>query len=163
MQQQYTTCIANIYIPNPDRNFHGYKQSSHCWCPIQALQALKVSKQRHLPRKICLKRHSFPWRSLAINSWVGGCRDISYNVQQCASRNIKQNSKSNFNNSSSMAMRVRCLFTKGGRHSSACRLSTENPPCVLVSEAVNVLQNEWTWKCGWRTGEDSFSPEFSFP
>lgn len=34
--------------------------------------------------------------------------------------------------------------TSGGRHSSAWRRSTEKPPCVLVSEAVNVLQNECT-------------------
>lgn len=36
------------------------------------------------------------------------------------------------------------MLTSGGRHSSAWRRSTEKPPCVLVSEAVNVLQNEWT-------------------
>lgn len=35
-------------------------------------------------------------------------------------------------------------LTKGGRQSSACLRSTENPPCVLVSEAVSVLQNECT-------------------
>lgn len=36
------------------------------------------------------------------------------------------------------------MLTSGGRHSSAWRRSTEKPPCVLVSEAVNVLQNECT-------------------
>lgn len=37
-----------------------------------------------------------------------------------------------------------CLeLTNGGKHSSACLLSTENPPWVLVSEAVSVLQKEW--------------------
>jgi hypothetical protein len=35
-------------------------------------------------------------------------------------------------------------LTSGGRHSSAWRRSTEKPPCVLVSEAVNVLQKECT-------------------
>lgn len=35
-------------------------------------------------------------------------------------------------------------LTKGGRQSSACLRRTENPPCVLVSEAVSVLQNECT-------------------
>lgn len=35
-------------------------------------------------------------------------------------------------------------LTKAGRQSSACLRSTENPPCVLVSEAVSVLQNECT-------------------
>jgi hypothetical protein len=34
--------------------------------------------------------------------------------------------------------------TRGGRHSSACRRSTEKPPCVLVSEAVSVLQKDLT-------------------
>lgn len=38
-------------------------------------------------------------------------------------------------------------LTSGGRHSSACRRSTENPPCVLVSEAVSVLQKEWMISC----------------
>jgi hypothetical protein len=35
-------------------------------------------------------------------------------------------------------------LTSCGRHSSAWRRSTEKPPCVLVSEAVNVLQKECT-------------------
>jgi len=35
-------------------------------------------------------------------------------------------------------------ISKGGRQSSACLRSTEKPPCVLVSEAVSVLQNECT-------------------
>lgn len=34
------------------------------------------------------------------------------------------------------------VSTKGGRHSVACFLRTEKPPCVLVSEAVKILQNE---------------------
>jgi hypothetical protein len=36
------------------------------------------------------------------------------------------------------------MLTKGGRQSSACLRRTEKPPWVLVSEAVSVLQNEWT-------------------
>lgn len=36
------------------------------------------------------------------------------------------------------------VVTSGGRQSSACLRRTENPPWVLVSEAVSVLQNEWT-------------------
>ena len=35
-------------------------------------------------------------------------------------------------------------LTNGGRHSSACRFNTENPPCVLVSDAVSILQKECT-------------------
>jgi hypothetical protein len=35
-------------------------------------------------------------------------------------------------------------ITSDGRHSSAWRRSTEKPPCVLVSEAVSVLQKECT-------------------
>lgn len=34
-------------------------------------------------------------------------------------------------------------LTKGGKQSSAARRGTENPPWVLVSEAVRVLQNMW--------------------
>lgn len=40
------------------------------------------------------------------------------------------------------------MLTSGGRQSSACLRRTENPPCVLVSEAVSVLQNEWTVQRG---------------
>lgn len=36
------------------------------------------------------------------------------------------------------------MLTNGGRQSSACLRRTEKPPWVLVSEAVRVLQNEWT-------------------
>jgi hypothetical protein len=45
----------------------------------------------------------------------------------------------------SLAACSRCevyIFTSSGRHSSAALLGTENPPCVLVSLAVNVLQKE---------------------
>ena len=37
--------------------------------------------------------------------------------------------------------REREELTNGGRHSSACFLSTENPPWVLVSEAVRIFVN----------------------
>ena len=35
-----------------------------------------------LPRKICRNRHSFPCRSLATNSCVGGWRDMSCKLQE---------------------------------------------------------------------------------
>ena len=35
-------------------------------------------------------------------------------------------------------------ITSGGRHSEACLRRTENPPWVLVSEAVKTLQKECT-------------------
>jgi hypothetical protein len=35
------------------------------------------------------------------------------------------------------------IRTRGGKQSSAARRGTENPPCVLVSDAVSVLQNMW--------------------
>lgn len=41
-------------------------------------------------------------------------------------------------------VKIFLVLTRGGRHSSACLLRTENPPWVLVSEAVKVLQKEWT-------------------
>lgn len=47
--------------------------------------------------------------------------------------------------------------TRGGRHSSACRRSTEKPPCVLVSEAVSVLQKDLTAGLG-----DAAAPELAF-
>lgn len=51
--------------------------------------------------------------------------------------------------------------TSGGRHSSACRRSTENPPWVLVSEAVRVLQKECTWNRGGSGMGGSLSTMFS--
>jgi hypothetical protein len=40
-------------------------------------------------------------------------------------------------------LKIKCanIITSGGKQSSAARRGTENPPCVLVSEAVSVLQN----------------------
>ena len=60
-----------------------------------------------------------------------------------------------------MVQYVKEAPTRGGRHSSACRLSTEKPPCVLVSDAVKVLQKECTWNLGGGGGGDSFSIAFS--
>ena len=37
----------------------------------------------------------------------------------------------------------RKLFTKAGKHSVACLRRTENPPWVLVSDAVRIFTNEW--------------------
>lgn len=36
-----------------------------------------ASVLRFKPRKMCLKCHSFPWRSVATNSCHGGCWDMS--------------------------------------------------------------------------------------
>lgn len=53
-------------------------------------------------------------------------------------------------------MLIRTLkLTSGGRQSSACLRRTENPPWVLVSEAVSVLQNEWTVHLGGSGGGGS--------
>jgi hypothetical protein len=38
-------------------------------------------------------------------------------------------------------MKDPAALTRGAKQSSAARRGTENPPCVLVSEAVSVLQN----------------------
>lgn len=46
-------------------------------------------------------------------------------------------------------------ITNGGKHSLACLRRTENPPCVLVSEAVKILQNEWTVCFGASSGHES--------
>ena len=54
----------------------------------------------------------------------------------------------------------RSKLTKGGKQSSAALRGTENPPWVLVSEAVSVLQNIWGVLDG---GTDSCSSmHFSF-
>lgn len=56
------------------------------------------------------------------------------------------------------------IFTRDGRHSLACFLRTENPPWVLVSDAVKTLQKEWTfglWGSGrhgsWLVGSACYS------
>jgi hypothetical protein len=46
-------------------------------------------------------------------------------------------------------------ITSGGRHSEACLRRTENPPWVLVSEAVKTLQKEWTVGLGGSDGHGS--------
>ena len=53
------------------------------------------------------------------------------------------------------------VLTRGGRHSSACLLRTENPPWVLVSDAVRVLQKEYTKGFGGSGGRGSLSTEDS--
>lgn len=52
------------------------------------------------------------------------------------------------------------ILTNGGKQSSACLLNTEKPPCVLVSEAVRVLQNEWTGHL-WGSGRGGSGLEIS--
>lgn len=44
--------------------------------------------------------------------------------------------------SDTKSMDSQLKLTNGGRQSSACLRRTENPPWVLVSDAVSVLQNE---------------------
>jgi hypothetical protein len=41
-------------------------------------------------------------------------------------------------------MRMPIVRTRGGRHSFAWRRRTENPPWVLVSDGVRILQKECT-------------------
>jgi hypothetical protein len=53
--------------------------------------------------------------------------------------------------------------TSGGKQSSAARRGTEKPPCVLVSEAVSVLQNMCGIRGGRRFTASSPSQEPSSP
>jgi hypothetical protein len=48
--------------------------------------------------------------------------------------------------------------TSGGKQSSAARRGTEKPPCVLVSEAVSVLQNMCGTRASRPTASSSSSP-----
>lgn len=93
------------------------------------------------------KVHWIPCRSVATNSCEGGCCDISWNIKRwtkqrnyeitfwCSTKEVnKTNASSN--------------LTSGGRQSSACLRRTEKPPWVLVSDAVRVLQKEWTLALG---------------
>lgn len=141
----------------------------HC---LKSLKGHKLTKQggggklcRHkmiknilciIPRNICLKRHSFPCKSLATNSCVGGCRDIS-----CYRCKLKTISQSIYPKNGQRTHNNWILLNSGGRHSSACRLKTENPPWVLVSDAVSVLQKECTWNRGGGGRIDSFFTVFS--
>jgi hypothetical protein len=68
----------------------------------------------------------------------------SYPVKQI--RSVKNSRKPHMieQNKFPQSSSVESTHTRGGRHSSAWRRSTEKPPCVLVSEAVSVLQNDRT-------------------
>lgn len=96
------------------------------------------------------KFHSLPCRSVAPNSCMGGCRDISWIATKTKLSARKVQIKKDVNYESINMLKIRKYLeqnfkpTNGGRQSSACLLRTENPPWVLVSEAVSVLQNEWT-------------------
>lgn len=102
-----------------------------------------VQNSNALPLNICLNFHSNPWRSLATNSCVGVAWVISYqNI------NSKQHMCKAFNQPLELQYepskhKIR-VITNWGRHSVACFRRTENPPWVLVSEAVKILQNECT-------------------
>lgn len=43
---------------------------------------MTISRKQQLPRNMWRKRHSFPCKSLATNSWVGGCLDMSCKKRQ---------------------------------------------------------------------------------
>lgn len=90
-----------------------------------------------IPRKMCLKCHWLPCKSVATNSCHGGCWDISWKTKKL--HNMEETNKMD-----AILQYHLYALTKGGRQSSACLLRTEKPPWVLVSEAVSVLQNEWT-------------------
>lgn len=100
----------------------------------------------YIPRKICLKCHSFPCRSVATNSCHGGCWVISWTKHE--NYRVKDNWRQSWTSVSNDFQNEKKLLTSGGKQSSACLRRTEKPPWVLVSEAVSVLQNEWTVHLG---------------
>jgi hypothetical protein len=64
-------------------------------------------------------------------------------VQEVAVRNPAQPKKKRYvsiSNENRTYMKNNKGATNGGKTFSAARRGTENPPCVLVSLAVNVLQ-----------------------
>ena len=117
---------------------------------------------------MCRKRHSTPCKSFATSSCVGGFLPMSWSREQNISResayisphletrHIAKERSDHVN----LEKEIKNP-TNGGRHSSAWRLKTENPPWVLVSEAVSVLQKEWAWGLGCGGGRGSFSIAFS--
>jgi hypothetical protein len=94
------------------------------------------------PRKMWRKCHSFAWRSLATSSCHGGFWVISYMTVPCTT-NVEYCKIINMILCKWVCYRMIFMLTSAGKHSSACLLRTENPPWVLVSEAVKVLQKEW--------------------
>ena len=110
------------------------------------------------PRKMWRKCHSLPWRSVATSSCQGGCWDISWRGNWKSAPGRKNPTRKNMmifgevdaytcidtHTDTQTRLNRHLELTSGGKQSSACLRRTENPPWVLVSEAVSVLQNEWT-------------------
>jgi hypothetical protein len=87
-----------------------------------------------------IQHHVDPWQQALELEAGGSCPDQEAKAKCITTTQMKRwwTYKSNIGKPKSS------ILTSGGRHSSAWRRSTEKPPCVLVSEAVNVLQNECT-------------------
>lgn len=72
-----------------------------------------------------------------------------HTVRSYLTRETKFNhSKASINCSPLTIYVIEQILTRGGKHLRACGLRTENPPCVLVSEAVSVLTKEHTLVLG---------------
>jgi hypothetical protein len=92
-----------------------------------------------IPRKMCRNFHEMSCRSLAISSCAGGCIVKSYRTCYPGKAGIYAIDK--FIAPSKLFQRYEeIVHTSGGNIFSAARRGTENPPCVLVSLAVSVLQ-----------------------
>ena len=84
---------------------------------------------------------SLPWRSFAISSCAGGCWVKSYRSYRQVRAIDDLVHLMQPNQFKDWAGNCReAAQTSGGKTFSAARRGTENPPCVLVSLAVNVLQ-----------------------
>ena len=126
-----------------------------------------LSHQNRLKKKLVLKVHVFfllylgkyggtsiqcranPWQQAPATA-AAGCNPARFPIRRISS--AKQTPKKKIN---SLLQKRKLFFfflqytpTSGGKQSSAARRGTEKPPCVLVSEAVSVLQNMWGIRAG---------------
>lgn len=103
------------------------------------LTTKNVSKMPFIPMQISCDQF-LPW--WLLSHVLNETRDLrNYSVQITTKDFRDQVSLTTFK-------KIKKLLTSGGRQSSACLRRTEKPPWVLVSEAVSVLQNEWTVHLG---------------
>lgn len=100
-----------------------------------------------------------PWQQAPATA-AAGCNPARFPIRRISS--AKQTPKKKIN---SLLQKRKLFFfflqytpTSGGKQSSAARRGTEKPPCVLVSDAVSVLQN----MCGIRANR-CFMPSPSSP
>lgn len=158
--------VTKVLHPVVSRCLRGWPKKSHhnslllLCCTLTLRSLWNYHKYRYLYRCvwISIHNHANPSQQVPESESVVTCPKKGIYIFK--RRNQKPGNKGN-KRPLSAKRRNKGQLTSGGRHSVACRLRTENPPWVLVSEAVRILQNECTVGrtvsgCGWSRLTGSF-------